>query len=335
MFNVERSGEETRKLSHNNDRCVGCGICTDVCPTSSLRLGPIVPIARGLIEMDLVSVTPNTCVLCGLCSVACPFGALSLTINGNDIKETGNYPVWEVESEINDDDCIYCGRCYSVCPRDTILFKRELPSREDLVIGEISVDEDKCVYCSICSEMCPAGAISLTNNPEFSNDNLNNTIEVDTSQCIYCGVCKRACPQDAIKAVCSTCMLQDQIKAPEINGTASILKDGCVNCSWCKEVCPVDTINVTKPFEGTLKLVETDESTCKGDACHACQDVCPCDAVEIIDNKAAINLDYCNLCGACVNACPQNIREVTRTSMKLNNINSESWRDILTFNLLS
>ena len=59
MFNVERSGEETRKLSHNNDRCVGCGICTDVCPTSSLRLGPIVPIARGLIEMDLVSVTSN------------------------------------------------------------------------------------------------------------------------------------------------------------------------------------------------------------------------------------------------------------------------------------
>ena len=97
MFNVERSGEETRKLSHNNDRCVGCGICTDVCPTSSLRLGPIVPIARGLIEMDLVSVTPNTCVLCGLCSVACPFDSLSLTINGNDIKETGNYPVWEVE----------------------------------------------------------------------------------------------------------------------------------------------------------------------------------------------------------------------------------------------
>ena len=90
MFNVERSGEETRKLSHNNDRCVGCGICTDVCPTSSLRLGPIVPIARGLIEMDLVSVTSNTCVLCGLCSVACPFDALSLTINGNDIKETGN-----------------------------------------------------------------------------------------------------------------------------------------------------------------------------------------------------------------------------------------------------
>lgn len=57
------------------------------------------------------------------------------------------------------------------------------------------------------------------------------------------------------------------------------------------------------------------------DACHACQDVCPCDAEEIIDNKATINLDYCNLCGACVNACPQNIREVTRTSMKLN-INS-------------
>ena len=106
-----------------------------------------------------------------------------------------------------------------------------------------------------------------------------------------CGVCK-ICPlkmqlKQCVQHVC----FKIEIKAPEINGTAfGFFKDGCVNCSWCKEVCPVDTINVTKPFEGTLKLVETDESTCKGDACHACQDVCPCDAVEIIDNKATINL---------------------------------------------
>ena len=53
MFDIERNGEEHRKLSYNDINCVGCGICTNVCPTSSLRLGPIVPIARGLIEMDL------------------------------------------------------------------------------------------------------------------------------------------------------------------------------------------------------------------------------------------------------------------------------------------
>ena len=91
MFNVERSGAEVRKLSYKDDKCVGCGICTDVCPTTSLRLGPVVPIARGLIEMDLLSCNADSCVLCGLCSVACPFDALSLTIDGEDIAKMGNY----------------------------------------------------------------------------------------------------------------------------------------------------------------------------------------------------------------------------------------------------
>ena len=75
MFNIERDGEEHRSLSYNDGYCVGCGICADVCPTSSLRLGPIVPVARGLIEMDLVSIKKDSCVFCGLCSVACPFAA--------------------------------------------------------------------------------------------------------------------------------------------------------------------------------------------------------------------------------------------------------------------
>ena len=60
MFNIERKGEEDRKLSYNDVNCVGCGICTDVCPTSSLRLGPLVPIARCLIEMDLISVNADS-----------------------------------------------------------------------------------------------------------------------------------------------------------------------------------------------------------------------------------------------------------------------------------
>ena len=135
MFDIERVGEEHRKLSYNDVNCVGCGICVDTCPTSSLRLGPLVPIARGLIEMDLLSVNSNSCVLCGLCSVACPFDALSLTIGGTEIKKMDNYPNWEVESEVCEEDCLFCGRCSIACPRDAILFKRELPKREDLVRG--------------------------------------------------------------------------------------------------------------------------------------------------------------------------------------------------------
>ena len=329
MFNVERTGSEVRKLKYNDTKCLGCGICSEVCPTTSLRLGPTVPIARGLIEMDLLSVNADSCVLCGLCSVACPFDALSLTIDGTPIKEMDNYPTWEVESEVCEDDCVYCGRCSIACPRDAILFERKLPAREELVRGEISIDNEKCIFCGFCADLCPPGAIKISNVPSSSVDLLNNSIEVDPSQCVYCGICKRVCPQDAITEICSTCMLQDQIEVPEITGTTAIVKDSCVNCSWCAEICPVDAINVTKPFDGKLEVVETEEKVCKGDSCHACQDVCPCNAVEIVDGKANTNLTFCNLCGACVSACPQNIRELTRTSMKLTNINSESWDECL------
>ena len=276
-----------------------------------------------------MSVNSNSCVLCGLCSVACPFDALSLTIDGTEIKKMDNYPNWEVESEVCEEDCLFCGRCSIACPRDAILFKRELPKREDLVRGEISIDDEKCIYCGFCADLCPPGAIIINNVHTSSVDLLNNSIEVDTSKCVYCGICKRICPQDAITEICSTCMLQDQIIVPEITGTTYIVEDDCVNCSWCAEICPVDAINVSKPFAGKLELVETEEGICKGDSCHACLDVCPCNAVEIVDGKSETNLTFCNLCGACVSACPQNIRELTRTSMKLTNINSESWNECL------
>jgi 4Fe-4S ferredoxin len=329
MFNVERTGSEVRKLKYNDTKCLGCGICTGVCPTASLRLGPTVPIARGLIEMDLLSVNADSCVLCGLCSVACPFDALSLIIDDTSIKEMDNYPSWEVESEVNEDDCLYCGRCTIACPRDAILFERKLPEREELVRGEINIDNEKCIYCGYCADLCPPGAIKINNVPSSSVDFVNNSIEVDASQCVYCGICKRVCPQDAILEICSTCMLQDQIEVPEISGTTIIVEDDCVNCSWCAKICPVDAINIIKPFTGKLELVETEEAICKGDSCHACQDVCPCNAVEIVDGKAQTNLDFCNLCGACISACPQHIRELTRTSMKLTNVNSESWDEYL------
>ena len=331
MFNVERNGSENRKLSYKDEKCVGCGICTEVCPTSSLRLGPLVPIARGLIDMDLISCNSDSCVLCGLCAVACPFNSLSLSIDGLDIGDMVSYPIWDTEKDIDDEECIYCGRCYNVCPRDAILFERKLPDRQELVRGEISIDKDECIYCSFCADLCPAEAITIDNSPSSSNDVVDNNIEVDTSKCVFCGVCKRVCPQDAIREICTTCMMHDEITVPEITGEVFIAEDSCVNCMWCSETCPVDAITVTKPFEGSLELNENEDEDkfCKGESCHACKDVCPCNAVEIVDNKAVVNLDFCNLCGACITACPQNIRVLNRTSMKLTNVNSESWNEIL------
>ncbi len=280
---IERDGAESRKLIHDNDKCVGCGICADTCPTESLRLSPIVPIARGLIEMDYISCNKINCILCGLCASSCPFGALELEINGEVISKLNGYPNWNNYANIKEEDCLYCGKCVEACPRDSIFFTRTLPDRNDLLTGEISIDDGECVYCRICEEMCPASAITVSANNEFG---IPDTIEVDDSKCVYCQVCKRACPQDAIQAICTTCMFKEDIVKPIISGTIFI-EGKCINCSLCQSVCPADAIEITKPFAG--EILRDPELVCKGDTCHACQDVCPCNAIEIVDGESKIN----------------------------------------------
>lgn len=334
MFSIKRDGEEKRVLKYEDKNCVGCGICSDVCPSSSLRLGQLVPIARGLIEMDLVSVKESSCVFCGLCATACPFDALSLYVDDVNIKDIDYYPIWKKDAIVGDEDCVYCKKCYEACPTDSIIFERNLPNPVDLVRGEIEIYKDKCIYCGFCAELCPVEAITVKNIPTSTVDKLNNSIEVDLSKCVFCGICKRVCPENAIKQVCSTCMLKEEIKVPEITGNVMIFEDSCVYCSWCSEVCPNDVIDIRKPFDGNLELVETDDKLCKGGSCHACLDVCACNAVSIVDGKSFTDLTFCNLCGACVRACPQDIRILTRTDVKLENINSEAWDEILSSQLV-
>ena len=328
MASVVRNGEEIRKLTHTNHKCLGCGICVDICPTESLKLGPILPIARGILDVDFISIHDDKCVLCGLCSFACPVDALGLEINGESTKENANYPKWECGSEIEDDSCIYCGNCEKACPRSAIYINRNLPERKDLVMGETEIDKDKCIYCGVCEEMCPADAVTIYKNDiNSSNQFIAEDIKINEDKCVYCGICKKMCPTEAIKIVCTTCMDHEKIPKVETIGDIVLDSNACINCGWCEEICPVDAAKVIKPFEGEI-IINT-EKECKGDSCHACQDVCPCNAISIKDGVSEINPKFCILCGACMKACPQNILDVKRTEMKLKNIRTSSWQKIL------
>jgi Nif-specific ferredoxin III len=74
---------------------------------------------------------------------------------------------------LNQNNCIGCGRCYKVCPRDVF----ELVDREDLDLEELDDEGDDdfdeapgmvmnlkdvldCIGCQACSRVCPKKCLS-------------------------------------------------------------------------------------------------------------------------------------------------------------------------------
>ncbi|AFV23076.1 4Fe-4S ferredoxin iron-sulfur-binding domain-containing protein [Methanolobus psychrophilus R15] len=57
--------------------------------------------------------------------------------------------------EWNEDECVECSACMSVCP--TRVFSLD----EDY---SLKVDQAKCIQCGTCVEMCPHRALTLLNN---------------------------------------------------------------------------------------------------------------------------------------------------------------------------
>ncbi|MEL7621969.1 MAG: 4Fe-4S dicluster domain-containing protein [Clostridiales bacterium] len=87
------------------------------------------------------------------CIEACPVDAIAIGENRKSL--------------IDQDRCIKCGRCRSVCPYSAIL-KLERPCAEACGVdaigsdenGKAAIDYSKCVSCGMCIVNCPFGAIS-------------------------------------------------------------------------------------------------------------------------------------------------------------------------------
>lgn len=113
----------------------------------------VIPAACNACPENRFEVT-NKCMGCTAhpCRVVCPKGAISMK-NGKSV--------------IDQEKCVHCGRCQSVCPYDAITHQvrpclnacgiKAIKSTED---GRAHIDENLCVSCGQCMLACPFGAIA-------------------------------------------------------------------------------------------------------------------------------------------------------------------------------
>ncbi|MCR4788226.1 MAG: 4Fe-4S dicluster domain-containing protein [Lachnospiraceae bacterium] len=95
------------------------------------------------------------------------------------------------------DKCMGCVAhpCREVCPRGAISMKN----------GKSVIDQEKCVKCGKCKSVCPYDAISHQVRPCIANcgvgaivsDNKGRAV-IDDEKCVKCGQCMVSCPFGAI-----------------------------------------------------------------------------------------------------------------------------------------
>ncbi len=310
-----------KELKFSIKDCVGCDLC-QICPWDAISEGPIVEAAAGRIkDAPLIMIDEDKCCFCGLCESVCIFNSISLKINETPTSKL--YCRLKGYHSIDKEKCIPCLLCSKICPREAISARVKVEKKELLVRylsegeakGKISIDEDKCCFCGLCELLCDAIKIfwSEPKPPDFKPA---ITIRVNEEKCDYCGLCEKICPVEAIKVTCKQAPPRE-IEEPRIAGGIEIDDWKCVDCGLCAAKCPVEALRVEKPLRGEVKLRRIER--CDPSGCHNCFNICPVKAIYPTGGKDKIAVvdDICIYCGACENACPEDVIEVTRLEFNL------------------
>ncbi|MFP4363333.1 MAG: [Fe-Fe] hydrogenase large subunit C-terminal domain-containing protein [Spirochaetia bacterium] len=100
--------------------------------------------------------------------------------------------------------------CLRGCPKGAVYFKN----------GKSHIDEEKCVNCGKCISLCPFSAIVKVSAPCESvcpvgaiKKQGGNEAVIDEQACTECGLCARACPFGAITEISQLWDLKNELEA--------------------------------------------------------------------------------------------------------------------------
>lgn len=120
-------------LTKNEELCVGCGVCEEVCSKTyfkeSDREKSCIKIEAG--EKQKIDV----CSQCGVCIDICPVEVITRDKRG--------------VVRVHKKDCVGCFMCVGFCPEEAMMMHDDY------------IEPFKCIACGLCAKQCPTGAIKV------------------------------------------------------------------------------------------------------------------------------------------------------------------------------
>ena len=220
-------------LIYDREKCKGCTLCRDICPTAAITLVPA-PKAEGeKTKHHLIDVDEKKCDHCGMCEAICPFGAVTHLLNNEPViavVKAESFPTLIREVEVNLEKCQKdCTDCADACPLDIIEVDTKKPDVKiaiefcptcmwcqvacpteaihvrKIFNGRIRIFQEKCPEgCTECMDVCPVNALHLGDNRK---------VYVDDMYCIYCGVCENVCPEPEALEIIRTSIHHTPVKS--------------------------------------------------------------------------------------------------------------------------
>lgn len=258
--------------------------CTAICPVGT-ALG--LTSKYGLFRLQI----SDKCITCGACFKNCPAGSINLK-----------------NKKIDNELCIRCLKCVSVCPKQAIGYgfyknKKEEKfslSRRNFIAGS----------CFVVGAFAVGAGTALIRGKKFLEEKIRAILppgaknyESFSSKCTSCQLCVAVCPNKVIHP--------RDFKHPNIYMDYS--KNFCkYDCNACSSACPtgaIEKMSLEQKQHCRIGMAKVDRNLCIN--CGICAFKCPVKALSLDENRILqFDGSKCIGCGACQVNCPQKAIEV-------------------------